>query len=43
MTDLLSYSFFPVRLDEMAASMKFYDMKEDTVDMESMTLLMEVD
>lgn len=33
MTDLLSYSFFPVRLDEMAATMKFYDMKEETVEM----------
>jgi phosphoribosyl 1,2-cyclic phosphodiesterase len=33
MTDLLSYSFFPVRLDEMAATMKFFDMKEETVEM----------
>jgi len=38
MTDLLSYSFFPVRLDEMAGTTKFYDMKEETVEMGSFSV-----
>lgn len=33
MTDLLSYSFFPVRLDEMAATLNFHDMREEIIQM----------
>lgn len=33
MNELLSYSFFPVRLDELAAKLDFHDMKEETVQM----------
>jgi len=33
MKDLLAYSFFPVRLDEVAAKMNFHDMKEEEVQM----------
>lgn len=33
MRELLSYSFFPVRLDELAAKMNFHDMREEEVQM----------
>ena len=33
MNELLSYSFFPVRLDELAAKLHFHDLKEEVVTM----------